>query len=547
MQSLLDDASKFKKLNIQPGKDYNHIHNQELKIINELKSLKKRGSITKGTYDKLFPCGTVPSVMYGLSKVHKPVVNNKPKLRPILAAINSSTYNISQYLNTLLKPFVSNEFTAKDSFSFAHDIQLQKTSLYMASLDVDSLFTNIPLVETINICCDLLFRDNPIVDGLNMSEFKMLLTLATQESLILFNGSYYQQIDGVAMMGSPLGPTLANIFLCYHEESWLSKCPKEFKPSYYKRYVDDIFVLLPDSSCLEPFKVYMNKQHVNMNFTSESELDDTLPFLDVYVLRHNDQFVTSVYRKPTFSGVYTNFSSFIPMTYKISLVSTLLHRAYTICSSWKQIDSEIKQIKTLMRRNGFPLDQIDRTVSRHLNKIHNGPKEKHDETEVKKVLICLPYLGAFSKRLQSRIQKTVGQNLPSVHINFVFRSSSRLRTLFSFKDKIPLYLHSNLVYKFKCSRCNSTYVGETARHSIARFSEHLGKSALTGMSMKRIVPSAVNEHTAKCKHDATSEDFKILCKDSLGKTSLRVKESLFIHRDNPNLNDRKSSVPLVLF
>ena len=154
--------------------------------------------------------------MCDLSKVHKPVVNNKPKLRPILAAINSSTYNISQYLNTLLKPFVSNEFTAKDSFSFAHDIQMQKTSSYMASLDVDSLFTNIPLVETINICCDLLFRDNPIVDGLNKSEFKTLLTLATQESFILFNGSYYQQIDSAAM-GSPLGPTLANIFLCYHE------------------------------------------------------------------------------------------------------------------------------------------------------------------------------------------------------------------------------------------------------------------------------------------------------------------------------------------
>ena len=166
----------------------------------------------------------------------------------------------------MLKPFTSNKYTAKDSFSFAHDIQMQDTSQYMASLDVDSLFTNIPLVETINICCDLLFRDQPIVDGLNKSEFKTLLQLATQESFILFNGSYYKQIDGVAM-GSPLGPTLANIFLGYHEEIWLSKCPKEFKPSYYKRYVDDIFVLLPNSSCLEQFKSFMNEQHTNMNFT----------------------------------------------------------------------------------------------------------------------------------------------------------------------------------------------------------------------------------------------------------------------------------------
>jgi len=116
MQSLLSDTSKFKKININQNKDYNHIHNQELKITNELRKLKKNGSMTQETYTQLFPQGTVPSVMYGLSKVHKPVVNNKPKLRPILAAINSSTYNISQYINKLLKPFTSNKFTAKDSF-----------------------------------------------------------------------------------------------------------------------------------------------------------------------------------------------------------------------------------------------------------------------------------------------------------------------------------------------------------------------------------------------------------------------------------------------
>ena len=424
---------------------------------------------------------------------------------------------------------------------------MQDRSQYMASLDVDSLFTNIPLVETINICCDLLFRDQPIVDGLNKSELKTLLQLATQESFILFNGSYYKQIDGVAM-GSPLGPTLANIFLGYHEEIWLSKCPKEFKPSYYKRYVDDIFVLLPNSSCLEQFKSFMNEQHTNMNFTSESELDNALPFLDVNVSRLNGHFVTSVYRKPTFSGVYTNFSSYIPMTYKLSLVSTLLHRAYTICGAWAQIHSEISQIKSVMRRNGYPPEQIDSSVKNFLNGIHTGKSVKDsEEVEVKKVMISLPYLGSFTKRLQSRIQRSIKEKLPFIHVNFVFRSSSRLRSLFSFKDKIPSHLQSGLVYKFTCGRCNSTYIGETVRHCRARFSEHMGTSALTGASMKRIVPSAVNEHTSKCKHVAVPENFEILCRDNVGRTSRKVKEALFIHRDNPDLNDQMSSVPLVLF
>ena len=203
MQELLADTSKFEKLMIETGKDYNYVQNQQLRIVDELKTMKKNGSMTHETYTKLSPVGTVPSVMYGLAKVHKPAVNNVPKFRPILSAINSPTYNISKYINGLLKPFTTNKYTARDSFTFANDIQAQCTSKFMASLDVDSLFTNIPLVETIEICSELLFRDQAIVDGLNKDEFKRLLTLATKESFILFNGSYYKQVDGMAM-GSPL-------------------------------------------------------------------------------------------------------------------------------------------------------------------------------------------------------------------------------------------------------------------------------------------------------------------------------------------------------
>ena len=112
----------------------------------------------------------------------------------------------------------------------------------MASLDVDSLFTNVPLDETIEICVNELFKSSQTVSGLNKQQVLEMLSLTTKENVILFDQKYYSQIDGVAM-GSPLGPTLANIFLCYHETTWIKNCPKSFKPVYYKRYVDDIFVL----------------------------------------------------------------------------------------------------------------------------------------------------------------------------------------------------------------------------------------------------------------------------------------------------------------
>ena len=109
----------------------------------------------------------------------------------------------------------------------------------------------------------------------------------------MFDGEYYRQIDGVAM-GSPLGPTLANVFLGYHESQWLSNCPPAFKPVYYKRYVDDIFLLFTNIDCLNQFQTYMNAQHPNMNFTSEIESENSLAFLYMYIMRSIDKFVTSV-------------------------------------------------------------------------------------------------------------------------------------------------------------------------------------------------------------------------------------------------------------
>ena len=133
------------------------------------------------------------------------------------------------------------------------------------------LFTNIPLDETINICVKNLYsNENDNINGLPKCEFHKLLELATKESFFIINGCYYKQIDGVAM-GSPLGPTLANVFLCHHEKLWLKNCPNEFKPVFYRRYVGDIIVLFSSPEHLQPFKENMNCRHQNSNFTSEKE------------------------------------------------------------------------------------------------------------------------------------------------------------------------------------------------------------------------------------------------------------------------------------
>ena len=233
----------------------------------------------------------------------------------------------------------------------------------MASLDVESLFTNVPLDETNKICIDQLFKSEMTVSGLNKKKMFEMLSLTLKESIFLFDNKYYSQIDGVSM-GSPLGPTLANVFLCYHESNWLKDCPKDFKPVYYKRYVDDIFVLFNKPEHAQFFLEYINKKHNNMKLSIGTEINASLSFLDVKIFRENDKFATSVFRKETFSGVYTNIIHSIPREYNFGLVHTLLNRCFNLSSESLKFHRQVDKLKKMLSKNAYPQKFIDKCIQK---------------------------------------------------------------------------------------------------------------------------------------------------------------------------------------
>ena len=200
---------------------------------------------------------------------------------------------------------MTNEFIVKNSFDFAEEVFNYDHNLYIASLDVVSLFRNIPLEETIKICIKDLFCNNFYSGKLSRKDLYELLKLATTKLSFVFDNKLYKQIDGVAM-GSPLGPTLANVFLCHYEKIWLNKYPFQFKLVVYRRYVDNIFVLSKSKEYLKLFFNYINLKHKNIKFTFETEDSNNFSFLDVQITGKNKWFVTSTFRKATFSGVFTN-------------------------------------------------------------------------------------------------------------------------------------------------------------------------------------------------------------------------------------------------
>ena len=138
----------------------------------------------------------------------------------------------------------------------------------MASFDVTSLFINIPVDEPIEIMANHIFTNCSYFEGFDRSQFIKLLSLSVKNCHLTFNGWIYQQIGGMAMR-SPLGSPFANIFMSFHEKSWIYNFPSTVKPLLYRRYVNDCFLLFRSLDHVPLFLNYLNHQHPNIHFTSE--------------------------------------------------------------------------------------------------------------------------------------------------------------------------------------------------------------------------------------------------------------------------------------
>ena len=184
---------------------------------------------------------------------------------------------------------------------------------------------------------------------------------STKETFFIFNIEYYKQVDGVAM-GSPLGPTLAHIFMGSFESKWLQDCSNDFKPVLYRRYINDMFVLFSSPDHADRFREYLSSKHPNIKFSVEKEEDGYFPFLDINIFSENKKFATNVYRKRTFSGLYTNFKSFIPETYKVGLMKSLLFWCFSLCSDFIKFHHEIDKLKSILYKNSYPRDLVDKCI-----------------------------------------------------------------------------------------------------------------------------------------------------------------------------------------
>ena len=156
-----------------------------------LSKLKQKNFFNEIEYDKLYPSGSPLARIYCTPKLHKFSSSDSfPKLRQIVSSIGTFNYNLARFLCDLLSPLVPDDCSGKDTFSFVSQIKNANLSRkFLVSYDVTSLFTNIPLQETIDIAINLIFNHNPNLN-ITRKELKKLFHFTTSQTHFIFNSKF---------------------------------------------------------------------------------------------------------------------------------------------------------------------------------------------------------------------------------------------------------------------------------------------------------------------------------------------------------------------
>ncbi len=547
LDCIINDSSRFTMLN------YN-INTESIKDCTNAPWIKKAKSVSyycrnyikplvdETTYYRLLPKGSQPGKLYGMAKNHK----TGCPMRPVLSAINTPEYNLARWLEEQIKPLMDCRHMVTSSSAFIGELRRlnPRSTDLCVSFDIKSLFTNVPLQEVIEDithkvfpegASPLLFQNSEQPKGKKITRtiLKNMLNVCS-ESIFLYRNKVYQQHDGVAM-GSPLAPLLAEWFVSKIENDILQQ-DHPFKPTFYRRYVDDVFALFNCEEDVKSFFALLNEAHPNLKFTIETSAT-FLPFLDTAVSIDNDQFQSWVYRKPTNTGVILNYHAVAPRRWKESLVTCMLTRALRVSSSLKYFHSELDAIRKIFKQNSYPAHMIETIIDSFITghqvtedsfKITTSlsvlPKKPDDDK--KDVYLRIPFVGKPSTKFQRRMEYHLQG--PSLRLKTAFRTA-KVGQHFSLKSRCSWLFSANVVYKFTCSKDSSiTYIGETSRQLFERITDHRGKDK----------NSAVLDHLYGCRQCQDTENvanlFEIIRRCST--SNLASTEALLISRHCPSLN-----------
>lgn len=406
--------------------------------------------------------------LYSFLKLHK---DNLP-IRPVVSFVTSPSYKLSKKLIDIInsKTDFTPRFSIKNSLQLVDkikDIKIPHNSI-LASFDVTNLFPSIPTQETISIVEKLMTRKN--IDYLTKDSILTILKTCLSQNYFQFDYKIYSSDNGL-IMGDPLSPILAEIFMDYFETK-IMKHPLSKNLLFWYRYVDDIIVCWKGTSRqLDNFFIYINNIHNNIKFTIELEKESQINFLDLTISRIPDSLLKfKIFRKPTYTDIIIHKKSLHPYSHKMSTFYSLLYRLLLIPLNTTDYNHELNIIRQLAVNNSYNPDLIDHLLSKIQYKLSLQtvfPTTKNSERYHQ----ILTFVGELSNYTANTLRK--------YDLNIAFRTDKNLQILVkNNKDRIADDDKSG-VYIKECGNrdCRMKYVGQTGRTFKIRNDDH--KSAFS--------------------------------------------------------------------
>lgn len=527
LHELLDDKKTYTKLQRDPTNKYKTKSNM---LVN---SLYNNNIISKQQVVNLKNNNPSSPRLYGLCKIHK---EGHP-IRPIVSCINAPGYNLSKYIHNILSNLTpSFQFNVKNSEDVVQ--RLKTVTLpedhVLISLDVKSLFTNIPLELVLNIIEEQWSKISAFTT-IDFTFFQDLIRFCFDSSYFSYDNEFYQQIFGMPM-GDPVSPILSALVMDHIANEALSRL--NFLVPLLLIYVDDTLLAIPKNKIDDTLSAF-NNVNPNLQFTIERETNNQLPFLDLLIIKEdNNRLITDLYSKPTNTDRLLNYNSIHALSQKINIVKQFHNKIYKL-SHPKFHTKNLTILKEKLIKNNYPKKLVNSLlnqkakVSTTTNNTNVSPTHN---TQLMPPSIPNPQMKFFKMPNIPMLTNKLKTLLTTANSKVALYNTKTIgNTLFTkLKDKIPITKKTNVVYEIKCNNCpNNVYIGQTSQNLEKRIYQHKYDCNIT--NLEKTNQTALSMHHFRENHNFNFNSVRILDSEPI-KEKREFIESTYILKNKNSIN-----------
>ena len=325
-----------------------------------------------------------------------------PPCRQIVSGIGTLTENISSFIDSILQRlmlFIPSYI--KDTKEFINKLASIKTipsDVLLVTMDVTSLYANIPHIGGVDACCK--FLNDHCVTDISTDVLCSLISFILTHNNFVFDDHDYLQTSGTAM-GTKMALCFANTFMASIELIFIDSSP--LTPLFFVRFIDDIFIIWTHGSEeLEQFTSRANSTHPCIKLTTEIS-STSLPFLDVLVCVTDTSIKTSICRKPTDRPTYLMYHSFHPQHIKSSIIFSQHLRLKRMCSDISDYEHEVKILTQSHLYRGCPYKLISKQINNasHIVRTKSLTRNSNKNTNEKRITFITQFHQSIATSLKN--------------------------------------------------------------------------------------------------------------------------------------------------